>query len=130
MQIHYYQNHYNEYLSDAIAHLKDKEQKTPKLERTNTNNENSIDDMKSMVTLEDRDEQPPPELLTQLVSASTTSSSLFVSFKEFYIRELDYIDLYKEYRKWLQIGDSPIGYFFRLCTFSILTTKICYFIFL
>lgn len=109
MQIHYYQNHYNEYLNDAIAHLKDKEQRAPKLERTNTNNENSIDDMKSMASL---DEQPPPELLTQLVSASTTSSSLFVSFKEFYIRELDYIDLYKEYRKWLQIGDSPIGYFF------------------
>lgn len=88
MQIQYYQNHYSEYVTDALNHLKEKEKYLDK---------------------DEIDELERPESSAHLVSASTTSSSLFVSYKEFYLKELDFIDLYREYYKWQRIGDSPIG---------------------
>lgn len=105
MQIQYYQNHYKEYLGDAFTHLKDREKMNPERRKSTIGSETT----KTAVE-EASIPPPPPELLTQLVSASTTSSSLFVSFKEFYVREFDFIDLYREYVRWLKIGDSPIGY--------------------
>lgn len=124
MQIQYYQNHYSEYLNDVTNHLREKDMMRSNLER-HTADENNIEKKANA----DLDDLPPSvESLTQLVSASTTSSSLFVSFKEFYIREFDFIDLYKEYTKWLQIGDSPIGYSIFLATIasSCLTIFDCY----
>ena len=105
MQIQYYQNHYKEYLGDAFTHLRDREKMNPESSsRKTVSSESKIEEESLVQAL-----PPPPELLTQLVSASTTSSSLFVSFKEFYVREFDFIDLYREYVRWLKIGDSPIG---------------------
>lgn len=119
MQIQYYQNHFKEYLGDALKHLQDRERSNLETRKTGDdsylrllNLTEPTDTTTTTMTTTNKGEEPPPppELLTQLVSASTTSSSLFVSFKEFYIRELDFIDLYREYVRWLKIGESPIGY--------------------
>lgn len=117
MQIQYYQNHYKQYLGDAFTHLRDREKMNPE------SSSKKLGRSESKVEEEASVQAPPPELLTQLVSASTTSSSLFVSFKEFYVREFDFIDLYREYVRWLKIGDSPIGY---VLTFLVTKLAIIY----
>lgn len=85
MQIQYYQNHYTEYESDAIRDYKIRQR--------------SYD-------LANQESYIP---VTNIVSSSTTVSSLFISYQEFYIKRLDALDLFKEYLKWQQIGQSETG---------------------
>ena len=72
MQIHYYQHHYTQYIEDAVQHFKQKRHST---------DENS-------------------SIIPSVVSSASTSSSLFISYKEFYIKQLNSLDLYKDYLKW------------------------------
>ena len=82
MQIHYYQHHYTQYADDAVQHFKQRQ---------------ALDETSSV-----------PSVL----SASTTSSSLFISYKEFYVKQLDSLDLYKDYLKWQKIGNTDFGFSF------------------
>ena len=83
MQIHYYQHHYTQYLDDAMQHFKKQQ----------------ITDESSLVP-------------STVVSASSTSSSLFISYQEFYIKQLNTLDLYKDYLKWQKIGNTEFGFSF------------------
>lgn len=87
MQIKYYENHFREYTKDAVNDIREKQKFLDK----------EISDIVR------------PDSFYKLVSASTTSSSLFVSYKEFYIRQLDAINLYKDYVRWQRIGSSDFG---------------------
>lgn len=86
MQIQYYQNHFNEYTNDAVQHFKLKKPQN--------------------------DDESEDNYVRTVVSSSTTSSSLFISYEEFYIRRLDRLDLVKEYVRWEQIGQSDRGFSF------------------
>ena len=60
-----------------------------------------------MIDYEDLEEEK--ELSNQIksiVSSSTKSSSLFISYEEFYIKRLDRLDLIREYYKWQQIDSD------------------------
>lgn len=83
MQIHYYQHHYTQYVDDAIQHYK---------KQQFSSDETS--------------------LVPSVVSASTTSSSLFISYQEFYIKQLNALDLYKDYLKWQKLGNTDFGFSF------------------
>lgn len=87
MQIQYYQNHYKEYVKDALLDFKIKQKNLEKLDH-------QIEDLT----------EP-----SMLLSASTTSSSLFISYEEFYIKKLDTLDLFREYNKWQNIGKNDFG---------------------
>jgi hypothetical protein len=50
--------------------------------------------------------EPTSAYLTTIVSSATNSSSLFVSYQEFYIKQLDTLDLFKEYQTWQLIKSS------------------------
>lgn len=92
MQIQYYQSHYTEYVKDALLDYKQKIKHFEKLD-------NQMEEFISPSTV---------------VSASTTSSSLFVSYQEFYIKRLDTLDLFREYTKWQQMGKTEIRWLLAL----------------
>ena len=93
MQINYYQNHHSEYTKDAVQHLKRKQ---------------------SQIVDEDLEEglKEISSQIKSIVSSSTKSSSLFISYEEFYIKRLDRLDLIREYYKWQQIENSELGFSF------------------
>jgi hypothetical protein len=80
MQIHYYQHHYTQYVEDAVQHFKQK--------RHSTDENNTI---------------------PSVVSSSSMSSSLFISYKEFYIKQLNTLDLYKDYLKWQRLANTDFS---------------------
>ena len=93
MQISYYQNHHNEYTKDAIQHFKRKQSRIE---------EEDLDDEAKEVSNQ----------IKSIVSSSTKSSSLFISYEEFYIKRLDRLDLIREYFKWQQIEHAEYGFSF------------------
>ena len=86
LQIQYYQNHFNDYVNDALDHFN---QEKKKLKDFN------IDSI-----------EPTSAYLATIVSPATNSSSLFISYQEFYIKQLDALDLFKEYQTWQFIKSS------------------------
>lgn len=82
MQIQYYKHHHMEYVSDALKHAKTQNKQAP---------------------AEDDEQAAAHQSLGSVLSPSSTSSSLFISYQEFYMKQLDNLDLYKEYLIWQKI---------------------------
>jgi hypothetical protein len=101
MQISYYQNHHSEYTKDAMQHLKRKQNRII--------DENLDEDLIEI-----------SNQIKSIVSSSTKSSSLYISYEEFYIKRLDRIDLIKEYYKWQQMDNSDYGIGFSFCQYPFI----------
>ena len=101
MQISYYQNHHSEYTRDAIQHFKRKQNRM-----IDENLEEDLIEISNQIK--------------SIVSSSTKSSSLYISYEEFYIKRLDRIDLIKEYYRWQQMDNSDYGIGFSFCQYPFI----------
>ncbi len=90
MQIQYYQQHYTKYPSISESDIK-----PHGVFGSNTTEKSNLESVS----------------MKWICSASTTSS-LFISYKEFYIFELNKLELYSEYIKWQKLGPSDSGFSF------------------
>ena len=83
MQIQYYKHHHMDYASDALKQAKSA--------------------TKPVQVAEDDEQAEASQSLASILTPSSTSSSLFISYQEFYMKQLDNLDLYKEYLIWQKI---------------------------
>ncbi len=86
MQIQYYQQHYTKY---------------PSIMESSSNPSSLFSDQLN-----------PENSQTKFISSASTTSSLFISYKEFYIPQLNKLGLYSEYIKWQKLSASDSGFSF------------------
>jgi hypothetical protein len=96
LQIKYYQNNFNQFTHDARIEYTEKKKTYEKIL-----NEPLKEDDELFI-------RP----ISDIISTSSSWSSLFVSYQEFHLKRLDQLDLYKEFIKWQEYVRIENGFSF------------------